>query len=268
LETETTTTVNVTLRRPPIPSFTFTPASPQTGAIVKFTSTSQQGQTAIARYDWDLDGDGQFDDATGPTTQRSFTTAGRYTVSLRTTDSSTPPIPPLTPSASATVVVTDLPSSGGTGTSNPNGTGVTASGNTGNSTVSNGTIGQTLVSIGSLSKAAKVRISGTFKGSVARITRLTVTGPVGMKIRVVCKGKGCSTKQNTYRLAISSKVKAARFVRMRRTLRAGAVIEIYLTKSGSSGKYIKYRFRSGKPPARSISCLAVNSTKPTVCSST
>ena len=40
----------------------------------------------ITAWDWDLDGDGLYDDATGPTPQVSFAAAGTYNVGLRVTD--------------------------------------------------------------------------------------------------------------------------------------------------------------------------------------
>lgn len=41
---------------------------------------------SIVSYEWDLDNDGQYDDATGATTGFSSSTAGTYTVGLRVTD--------------------------------------------------------------------------------------------------------------------------------------------------------------------------------------
>ena len=62
----------------PVPSFTYSPAQPLTGQTITFTSTST-GATII---DWDLDGDGSCDDASGPTATASFATAATYTVTV------------------------------------------------------------------------------------------------------------------------------------------------------------------------------------------
>ena len=72
----------------PVASFTRSPASPQVGENVTFTSTSTdpQGSGDIATLAWDLDDDGAFDDATGPTAARSFATAGTKGVRLMVTD--------------------------------------------------------------------------------------------------------------------------------------------------------------------------------------
>ena len=65
--------------------FEFAPASPAAGALVTFTSTSTGGDGGIVGHEWDLDGDGEFDDASGETATRRFG-AGRRPVSLRVTD--------------------------------------------------------------------------------------------------------------------------------------------------------------------------------------
>ena len=72
----------------PQASFDYSPDSPQTGREVSFTSTSADGDGGIASEAWDLDGDGQFDDANGPTSTHTFATTGDHTVALRVTDTS------------------------------------------------------------------------------------------------------------------------------------------------------------------------------------
>lgn len=67
---------------PPVASFSVSPASPLTGETAIFTSTSSGTITALT---WDLDANGQFNDGSGTTAQRSFATPGRYLVRLLVT---------------------------------------------------------------------------------------------------------------------------------------------------------------------------------------
>ncbi|MEA2468378.1 MAG: hypothetical protein QOJ57_2504, partial [Thermoleophilaceae bacterium] len=71
--------------RPPVASFTVSPASPVSGQSVTFTSsaTDPDGTIAVA---WDLDNDGAYDDGTTASVSRSFAKAGTYTVGLKVTD--------------------------------------------------------------------------------------------------------------------------------------------------------------------------------------
>jgi PKD repeat protein len=73
----------------PTPSFTFTPTSPVAGQRTSFQSTSSDpdGGQDIASLGWDLDGNGTYGDATGPTATRVFPTAGTYPVALQVIDS-------------------------------------------------------------------------------------------------------------------------------------------------------------------------------------
>ena len=73
---------------PPKAAFTFAPSSPRTGETVTLHATSQPGLRA---WDWDLDGDGAYDDASGASTATSFSTAGAHRVGLRVTDGATAP---------------------------------------------------------------------------------------------------------------------------------------------------------------------------------
>ncbi len=89
-------TVSVFQNSPPVASFNVagsnpvTPDVPDVGETVTFTSTSTDpdGNDTIARRDWDLDNDGNFDDGNRVTAQRSFTTPGDKTVRLLVTDTS------------------------------------------------------------------------------------------------------------------------------------------------------------------------------------
>jgi len=78
------------LTSPTAPTATFTASdtTPRPGQTVTFTSTATdpQGDETLVEQAWDLDGDGDYDDATGPTASRAFPTAGERRVGLRVTD--------------------------------------------------------------------------------------------------------------------------------------------------------------------------------------
>ena len=72
----------------PTADFSVAPAEPQTHREATFTASASDPDGGIARHEWDLDGDGQFDDATGESATHTFTTPGDHTVRLRVTDTS------------------------------------------------------------------------------------------------------------------------------------------------------------------------------------
>jgi PKD repeat protein len=84
------TTQAVTIQnRPPAASFTATPNPAATGATVSFNgSASKDNDGTIAKYEWDLDGNGSYETSTGATatTTRTFPTAAALTIGLRVTD--------------------------------------------------------------------------------------------------------------------------------------------------------------------------------------
>ena len=70
----------------PRASFSHAPEEPRVGEEVVFTSTSEPGEHAIAAQSWDLDDDGEFDDAEGATAATSFDRGGEHRVRLRIRD--------------------------------------------------------------------------------------------------------------------------------------------------------------------------------------
>jgi PKD repeat protein len=69
----------------PQAGFAVSPARPQIGQRVSFQSTSTD-DVGIAATAWDLDNDGQFDDASGSTATHTFTASGSYTVRIMVRD--------------------------------------------------------------------------------------------------------------------------------------------------------------------------------------
>ena len=89
-EDETTSVShNVRVNSRPTARFTFSPDTPNVGQRVTLDAGASTDNIAIpnANYDWDLDKDGQYDDAQGKTTSVTFKTTGDKIVRLRVTDS-------------------------------------------------------------------------------------------------------------------------------------------------------------------------------------
>jgi PKD repeat protein len=72
--------------RTPSADFTYAPAQPYTSGDTTLTSTAADPDGTIADTAWDLDGDGQYDDATGATVHTTFAVAGAHTVGLKVHD--------------------------------------------------------------------------------------------------------------------------------------------------------------------------------------
>jgi PKD repeat protein len=252
-------TITVLVDQAPTVSFTNDPVQPAIGATVNFTATATDTDGTVDHVDWDLDDDGDFDDAAGLQASWSFDVAGRHRIAVRATDDRgvatvafrsivvvspvlpttprTEPLPvPAVPSPTAPVLATAAPS-----VPAPSATRVPL-----------------------LAPFPVVRISGLlYRGSV-RISLLRVQAPPGATIRVRCHGGSCAAKRSDVR------VKAARTplrVRSfeRRPLRAGTTIEVFVTAPGQIGKYTRFTVRKGAAPARSDLCLVPGHKKPTTC---
>jgi PKD repeat protein len=74
--------------QPPIAQFTATPPYGGVPLTVQFdaSATTDDGPLSGLTYQWDLDGDGQFDDATGVTASRTYSASTNVTVKLLVTD--------------------------------------------------------------------------------------------------------------------------------------------------------------------------------------
>jgi PKD repeat protein len=89
-ETATTTRTVTVFGTLPTASFTATPNPVTTGDQVSFdASSSSDPEGPIARYEWDLDGNGSYETDTGttPTASHSYSQKGAVPVGLRVTDS-------------------------------------------------------------------------------------------------------------------------------------------------------------------------------------
>ena len=231
---------------PPIAAFGFSPAAPTAGRSITFTSTSRDIDGAIVAEQWDLDGNGLFDDAAGGVVQHTFPLPGIYTVALRVTDTAAltnvafqsvvvgaaPPAPPAPPAPAAP-----------TAPAAPRAAAPPRP-------------AQLLLPF------PIVRIAGRISGRATRISLLEVRAPAGARIRVKSTGGGCPKRDLT---AVAG-TKPVHFPRMRRRLSAGAVVEVFVRANGRIGKYTRFRIRRGRAPLRSDMCLPPTTRGPASCS--
>jgi PKD repeat protein len=251
--------ITVLIDQAPSVSFANDPASPTVGAAVTFMATATDADGIITRIDWDLDDDGEFDDAAGPWATWSFDVAGRHRVAVRATDDRR-----VATIAFRSIIVSDPI------LANPTDLLRAAAGPSTIGSASGAVIPNAPAP--SSPRAALmtpfpvVRIRGLIYRRSVRINLLRVQAPPGATIRVRCRGGSC-VKQPDVR------VKTARAaVRLRsfegRSLRAGTVIEVFVTAAGQIGKYTRFQVRRGASPARTDLCLRPGRAQPTACPTT
>ncbi len=229
-------TRTVTVADPANPSpaagFRFFPAQPVAGQTVDLVSTSSDPNGFVASQQWDLDNDGQFDDASGATASRVFA-AGARVVKLRVRDNQgAEDIETHTIAVRAPVFVSP---------------------------------GPTITPVSLMSPFPTVRIVGQLTRTGARISRLSVKAPAFARVRVRCSGRkrGCPRRSSSAR--IGAKTKVVRFRRFERRLKANAILEISVSRTGVVGKHTRFRIRRGKAPARRDRCLIPGAKGPKQC---
>jgi PKD repeat protein len=188
----------------PLVSFIHLPARAKVGAPVSFVSTASDPDGSIVSQEWDLDGDGAFDDGTDVNVSRAFSQPRRYAVSLRVTDND-----------GAQVTLTE----------------------------------EVSVRAPLLDPFPTVGMEGIVDDQSVRVDMLRVNVPPGAVVRIRCRGPGCPDP----RAPAASRLR--RFRQYERTLGVGAVLEVFVTKPGTIGKYTLFKIRSGKPPARRDLCV-------------
>lgn len=220
---------------PPVASFTVAPAVPVANQPVLFTSNSRDPDGTLTEQVWDLNGDGNYDNGGGDTARRTFADAGEYVVGLRVTDDAG-----LVSFDSQAVTV--LPAPGG---------------------VTTRITGSRL-----LSPSPVVRIAGRITRRGTRVRLMRVTTPAGTTVSVRCSGRSCPFKKQVRTISTRAQSGATVSIRVRRLERlllAGVRVRVYVTKGGAVGKYTRFRFRAGKAPARTDSCLLPGSWTPAQC---
>jgi PKD repeat protein len=255
-------TITVLVDQAPSVSFANDPVQPAIDATVSFTATATDADGTVDHIDWDLDDDGDFDDAAGPFASWSFDVAGRHRIAVRATDDrgvatvafrSIIVAGPVLPTAPVTE---PLPAPTGP---SPNGSAPAAA-------IPN-VLASSSTRIPLLAPFPVVRISGTLYRGSMRISLLRVQAPPGATIRVRCHGGSCASKRSDVRVqAARTPLRVRSFER--RPLRAGTVIEVLVTAPGQIGKYTRFTVRRQSAPARSDLCLPPGRTKPTACPAT
>jgi hypothetical protein len=115
-----------------------------------------------------------------------------------------------------------------------------------------------------------VRIAGLVTSRGVKLRLFTVKAPLGARIRVSCRGRGCPRASESRVAASSSKKRrpssvVVRFGRFQRSLRAGVVLEVRVYKRGQIGKYTRFVIHRGKLPSRIDKCVGEAGAKPIDC---
>ena len=226
------------MNAPPAVSFTVAPGEPLVGQQVTLTSTSTDEEGPLTEHAWDLDADGNFDDASGSTVSGMFMSAGRHSIALRVTDMDGT-------SSTLTRVITvrapDPPRTAG----------------------SEGRLPEagSAPFLKLMSPFPIVRLAGEVVRDGARIRTLSVRAPSGARVMVRCRGGGCPAKRLQKPVARGP----VRFRSLERFLPAGSVLEVLVRRGDQIGKYTNFRIRRGRVPRRTDGCLPPNSMRGVKC---
>lgn len=261
-----TATAQTTFRvnTPPAPGFDVAPAAPETGQTVTFTSTATDADGAgdLAATSWDLNGDGTFGDATGPTAHAVFLSAGTYNIAEKVTDKggasrvATKQLvvagPPAPPPADPQVPVVSSP--GGTVTvpfASGGGSGASPSRPAMTTAASSPKAATTAVVVRAL-RGVRVQLAGSVTGTRTKITKMVVVGPAGALVVARCQGSGCPKQAVRRKLPASGRL---RLRLMERRLGAGAKVVVSVAKSGYATRRTVLTMRRGRAPQRVEACV-------------
>jgi PKD repeat protein len=163
------------VNQPPVANFAFSPSKPKAGQQVELVSSAFDPEGKLQEQRWDLDGDGQFDDARGDDVLYTFPSAGAKTVRLRVEDAL----------GAAAVKERTVEVAAGQ-----------------------------KARAGFLNPFPVVRITGEVRGGGALIRLLTVRAPRGTFTRVNCDGRGCPAKVRRHRVGKKHLVRFKAYERM------------------------------------------------------
>ena len=239
-----TMTLVVVANKPPVAVFSVSPDSPVAGQPVTLTSTSSDPDGKVVKTEWDIDGNGTFGDVTGTNVKRSFD-AGAHRVSLRVTDDRG-----ATDTTFQTISVRDAPTqTSGNSFTSPGPTVTPAPPRTGPAL---------------LSPFPIVSLRGRLVRGGAIIQALEVMqAPRGARVEVRCRGRSCPFRRKVRTSPANNR--RVRFREVRHRLRAGVLLQVFITKPGVIGKYTSFKIRGNATPLRRDRCLVPGVRKPMRC---
>jgi PKD domain-containing protein len=201
----------------PDASFHFSPEDPRAGAPIQLLSTSCDPDGELVRQAWDLDGDGAYDDAEGPTVTQTFSEPGAHLVGLEVTARGG-----ATDTHRRTVMVDTTYALPRPDTDRL------------------------------MTPFPVVRLAGQLTRRGARVRVLSVIrAPVCSVVRVTCRGSSCPVR----RVSAFAGRRPVRFRRFERRLRAGTVLTVRVSKNDLIGKFTQFKIRKEGAPERSDRCL-------------
>ena len=213
--------------RAPVAAFDVAPAAPAPGQDITLTSRASDpdGGTMQLQQDWDLNDDGQFDDATGPVVHLSFA-EGQHVVRLRVTDGDGG-----VAIAESTLVVA-APAQGAAASA---------------ANASSSALEPAQLGLLPMMPFPVVRLRGQVTRQGVVVDLLSVTAPAGSQIRLRCMGPGCPS---------AGRVVSLRSLRsLHHALRPGVILEVRVARPGSIGKLVRFTIGRGRPPVRFDGCV-------------
>jgi hypothetical protein len=226
----------------PIADFAWAPAVAVPGERIVLTSTSAADATGIVAALWDFDGDGVFD-AVGSSVATNFLVPGPHPVELQVIDghgnaaiavhavtvglSQPAPPPPPPPPVIAPAPPPLVPRL--------------------------------------MTPFPVVDLQGRLLRAGIEVTRLTVLGPAGARVRGVCLGRRSGCPRRTIVRRVRPGGHAVRLGLLERRLGSGAVIQVYVTEPDAIGKYTRFRVRPRGAPVRRDLCVAPGGQAPSRC---
>lgn len=115
-----------------------------------------------------------------------------------------------------------------------------------------------------------VRIAGFQTAGGVRLSLVSVEVPVGARVTVTCRGRGCRLKPQS-RIASAGKhhrhasTVVLEFGAFERAFRAGAALEVRVSAAGEIGKYTLFAIHHRSLPTRVDECLSALDPNPVAC---